>query len=123
MVADIALCVLAVEQLVFTLQYVSQSPWWRTEIGRIYAMKSVIWTLVVLQVSLSVITSSDYPGRHWYRLSIYIGGAVSLALLIVLLVRIQRQGRAARRAAGDVRTQRQLWADTLREWAGKASSR
>lgn len=117
LVADVALCVLAVEQLAFTLLYVLRSPWWTTRLGVIYAAKSLVWTLVVLQVTASVLSQSDYPYRHWFRLGIYAGGAAAMVGLTVVLWRFQQQGKAERRAAGDMRSQPQLWADTLREWA------
>lgn len=115
LIADIALCVLAGGQFAFTAQYVLRSPWWSTEIGKIYALKSVLWTLVVLQVAASVLTESEYPGRQYLRISIYIGGAVSIAVLWWLLRRIQQQGRDARAARGDARSQRRVWADALRD--------
>ncbi|AFA72328.1 hypothetical protein GPOL_c12730 [Gordonia polyisoprenivorans VH2] len=46
--ADIAPCVLAAEQLIFTALYTTRSPWWTTDPGRVYVAKSVVWTLVVL---------------------------------------------------------------------------
>lgn len=119
LIADIALCVLAAGQFAFTAQYVLRSPWWATEIGKIYALKSVLWTLVVLQVAASVLTESEYPGRQYFRISIYIGGAVSIAVLWWLLRRIQAQGRADRAAHGDTRSQPRVWADTLKDWAGR----
>ncbi|GAC70712.1 putative phage holin [Gordonia soli] len=119
MIADIAICVLAFEQLVFTVQYVVKSPWWASNLGKVYALKSTLWTLVVLQVAVSVSTGSEYPGRHYVRLVIYVGGAVAMVWLWLMLRRYQEEGREARARAGDTRTQRQLWADTLREWAGR----
>lgn len=119
-VADVALCVLATMQLIFTMQYALRSPWWTTEIGKIYALKSVLWTLVALQVAASVLTSSEYPGRQYFRISIYVGGAVAVFVLWMLLRRIQAQGREDRATRGDVRTQRRVWADTLRDWAGRS---
>ncbi|WP_244971570.1 putative phage holin [Gordonia rubripertincta] len=118
-VADIALCVLALGQFGFTAQYILRSPWWSTEIGKIYALKSVLWTLVVLQVSASVLTESEYPGRQYFRIAIYIGGALAVVVLWWMLGRIQGEGRKARAEHGDVRTQRRVWADALREWAGR----
>lgn len=118
-VADTALCVLATLQLIFTAQYVLRSPWWSTDIGKIYALKSVLWTLVALQVAASVLTESEYPGRQYFRTAIYVGGAVSVFVLWLLLRRIQSQGREVRAARGDTRSQPRVWADTLRDWAGR----
>lgn len=119
LVADIALCVLAAGQFAFTAQYVLRSPWWTTEIGKIYALNSVLWTLVVMQVAASVLTESEYPGRQYFRIAIYIGGALAVMVLWWLLRRIQKQGRDARALRGDIRTQPRVWADALREWAGR----
>lgn len=119
LVADAALCVLATMQLIFTAQYFLRSPWWSTEIGKIYALKSVLWTLVALQVAASVLTESEYPGRQYFRTVIYVGGALSVFVLWMLLRRIQAQSRANRAEHGDTRSQPRVWADTLKDWAGR----
>ena len=119
--ANAALCVLAVEMVVFTATYVGESPWWSTRLGQIYAVKSILLTLVLLQNAASVLSDSDYTGRHYFRLAIYGGGVLAMIALWLILRRYQREGKATRAAAGDRRSQPQLWADTLREWARRRS--
>lgn len=114
-----ALLLLAVVQIGFTLQYLLKSPWWVNELGRIYATKSVIMTLVLWQVSASVISQSQYPGREYWRLVIYVGGALAMVWLWWSLRQYQRRGREDREQHGDFRTQRRIWVDTLRELAHK----
>lgn len=117
--ATIALCVLALEMVVFMVTYVGGSPWWATPLGRIYAAKTVLMTLVLLQNAASVLTDSEYPGRHPLRLAIYAGGATAMVALWGMLRRYQRQGRAARAATGDTRSRWRVWVDILREWAAE----
>lgn len=114
--ANTALLILAVEMVVFTFTYASGSPWWATPLGKIYIAKTVLLTLVLVQNTASALTSTDYPGRHQIRLSIYAGGAVAMVLLWVMLRRYQREGKRLRAAAGDTRRQRQVWVDALRAW-------
>ncbi|WP_235716726.1 putative phage holin [Mycolicibacterium goodii] len=116
-VADIALCVLAVEMLVYTFTYAAGSPWWSTGLGRVYAVKSLLMTLVLGQNAISVVSEADYPGRHYVRMVIYVGGAIALLALWFVLRRYQREGKAMRAAVGDTRNRRQVWADAFRDWA------
>lgn len=91
--ADVALIVLAVLVAAFTVLYVVRSPWERNEIGRIYATKSVVLSLVMVQITLSVWVSAEYPGRQWARLVIYAAGALVYVPMIVSLVRHQQEDR------------------------------
>lgn len=111
-----ALLFLAVVQTGFSLQYLLRSPWWLTPLGRIYATLNVILTLVLWQVSASVITKSDYPGREYWRLAIYGGGGLAVLVLWQVLRIYQRRGREERATWGDIRSQSRIWLDTLRGW-------
>lgn len=95
--ANIALIVLAVMVAVFTILYIARSPWERNEIGRIYAGKSVLLSLVMIQIGLSVWISTEYPGRQWARLLIYSAGAVAYMPMIVSLWRHQQADRRRHR--------------------------
>lgn len=117
LVANLALFLLAVEMVIFMATFIVGSPWWSTKLGVIYAVKTVLLTLVLVQNTASVFSDSDYPGRHYLRLSIYAGGALAMAALWLALRRYQREGKQVRADAGDTRNRRQVWADTLREWA------
>lgn len=119
LIANSALCILALEMVVFTSTYTLGSPWWATRLGQIYAVKSVLLTLVLIQNVASVLSDSDYPGRHYLRMVIYVGGAVSMVALWIVLRRYQREGKALRIEVGDTRSRWQIWQDVIREWAHK----
>lgn len=123
LVATIGLCLMVVEMGIFLATYVIYSPWWVSPLGKIYAAKTTLMSLVLLQNAASVLSSSDYPFRHEIRAAIYIGGAIAMIALWVMLRRFQREGIAARAAAGDTRSRRQVWADTLRELAHRHDER
>lgn len=118
--ATAALCLLAIEMVVFWATYAGLSQWWVTPLGRIYFAKTTLLTLVLLQNAASVLSQSDYPGRHPLRAIIYASGAIAMIALWTMLRKYQREGKAARSAAGDQRTQRQIWSDTLRHFARRS---
>lgn len=91
--ANVALVVLAIMAVLFAAIYVIRSPWEHSEVGRIYALKSTLLALVMVQIALSVWISTEYPGRGWARLIIYTGGALAYIPMIASLVRHQRQDR------------------------------
>lgn len=111
------LCLMAVEMVVFLGTYAMYSPWWSTTLGRIYIAKTAMFTLVLTQNAASVLFDSDYPGRHPLRLAIYAGGSIMMVVFWWTLRRIQREGKAARLAAGDNRNRREVWADAIRDIA------
>ena len=117
--ANIALCILAVEMVIYMLTYTGGSPWWSTPLGRIYAIKTVMLTLVLMQNAAGVLSEQAYPGRDLVRFGIYWGSVFAMAGLWWMLRRYQRQGKAARAAEGDFRPWRRVWGDTLRDWAGR----
>lgn len=98
--ANWALLVLASLAAVFSALYVCRSPWRSNVIGRIYAAKSVVLTLVLIQITVSVLVSLDYPGRQPIRLAIYTAGALVYLPMIRSLLSHQQADRRARREGG-----------------------
>ncbi|MGW8936195.1 putative phage holin [Gordonia terrae] len=121
-VADWALVVLAVITSVFTLCYLIWQPWWKERVSIIYLGKSILLSLVLIQISASVWAGSDYPGRAWIRLTLYSGGALMMLALLVMLLVLQRRTRHERRAVGDVRRPWQIWAEEIRSYIARMHS-
>jgi glucan phosphoethanolaminetransferase (alkaline phosphatase superfamily) len=96
--ADWTLLVFAALVTCFALTYVMRSPWWRNRIGEIYLVKSVILSLVLVQISLATWVSTEYPGRDVVRLIIYTLGIISYVVMLWALVREQNEDRAQKRA-------------------------
>jgi len=100
---NISLVVMTVLVITFTAFYAARSPFWKNQIGWIFMAKSVFLSAVLIQVSLSVSTSSAsvvvgyYPGRDYLRLAIYAGGAVAYAVMLAALIYMQRGDRAHHR--------------------------
>lgn len=99
------LAVLAAAMWVFTIRYAFWSRWWTNRVGRVFLPEKVIMSTALTQVALSALTSSSYPGRDWARIVVYGLGALSLIVMTVLLVRIQRsdQPRPSRGGEGHER--------------------
>ncbi|ROZ89023.1 hypothetical protein [Gordonia sp. OPL2] len=112
-VADWALVVLAGVTTVFTLCYFVGQPWWKERVSIIYLGKSVLLSLVLIQISASVWAGTSYPGRAVIRLVLYSGGAIMMFALLVMLLVLQHRTRRDRRAAGDHRRQWEIWRDEL----------
>lgn len=110
------LCLLSVVMDVYLLTYVVGSPWWATMLGRIYALKTWLFALVLTQNAASALTNSDYPGREVIRLVLYAGSSAAMLGLWTVMRGYQRAGKAARAAVGDHRPQWRVWLDMLREW-------
>ncbi|ALM17598.1 putative phage holin [Mycobacteroides abscessus] len=93
LLANAALCVLAVQMVGYTVTYMLGSRgWWRSGLGKTYAVKSVLLTLVLIQNAASSLSDQDYPGRNGVRLAVYIGGVLAVQALWIILRRFQRQG-------------------------------
>ncbi|MHA4848573.1 putative phage holin [Rhodococcus sp. MSC1_016] len=97
-VADWTLLVFAGLVGCFALTYVTRSPWWRNRIGEIYLVKSVILSLVLVQISLATWVSTEYPGRQVVRLIVYTLGIISYVVMLWALVREQNEDRRRKRA-------------------------
>ncbi|QTJ64966.1 hypothetical protein HYG77_04705 [Rhodococcus sp. ZPP] len=97
--ADWALLGVTSMSAVFTMLYLARSPWWRTQLGKIYLSKSVVLTLVLVQNAVAVWISTDYTGRQSIRFAIYLLGAIVYVPMVWSLLLEQQRDRARRRAA------------------------
>ena len=95
------LVALTVVWCTFTLIYGVRSKWWSNEVGRVLLPEKVLTCLVLIQVSASAMSNSLYPGRDVIRIVLYAGCAVSVLVLTVVLVRVQRRERRCRSERGD----------------------
>lgn len=94
---DWALVSLTGIQVIFTLVYGFRSPWKTNRVGRVFLAKSVVLSIVLLQVSASVIWGVEYPFRVPIRTTIYWCGALAYVVMLVQLIREQQEDRARRR--------------------------
>lgn len=96
-----SLFVLAIVVVIFTLLYLFRSVdgWRHNRVGRVYLVKSIVLSVVLVQISFSVIYKSDYLGRDVIRAFIYPAGAVAYLWMMKSLLREQRDDRARRRKA------------------------
>lgn len=114
--ASVFLCLLSLVTDIYLLTYIAASPWWATMLGRIYALKTLLFALVLTQNAASVLNDSEYPARQVIRLVLYAGSTVAMIALWQMMRRYQREGKALRAALGDTRPQWRVWVDSLREW-------
>lgn len=114
--ADYALAALAIDTTIFTAVYAIWQPWWKERVSQIYLAKSVLLSLVLLQISASVFAGSDYPYRAEIRFTLYSLGALMMFALLIMLLVLQHRTRSDRRAAGDRRWQWQIWRDEIKGW-------
>lgn len=112
--ANLALLALSVLVTCFTLLYLVRSPWWRNRVGVIYAAKSTILSAVLIQITLSSLVSTEYPGRQPIRLAIYTLGAIAYLPMIWSLAREQAEDRRRRAAEDAKRKELQRVADNSR---------
>lgn len=91
--ANVALLFLAVLVTLFTGIYLCRSPWWTNRVGRIYVAKSVVLSVVLIQITVASWFSTDYAGRQPIRLAIYVLGALVYVPMIWSLLREQRRDR------------------------------
>lgn len=92
---DYTLFVLAIVVCTFTALYFARS-WFRKKknrVGNIYMAKSIFLSMVLIQVSASVIYKSDYWNRDYIRLVVYGVGVVAYVVMIVSLIREQNRDR------------------------------
>lgn len=90
-----ALFALAIVVVAFTLLYVFRSSdgWKHNRVGGVYLAKSI----VLLQISASVLSSSEYWGRDIVRLVVYSVDIVAYLWMMKSLPREQRNDRLRRR--------------------------
>ena len=92
---DYTLFALAIVVCLFTAVYFARS-WFRKKknrVGNIYMAKSVFLSMVLVQVSASVIYKSDYWNRDYIRLIVYGVGVVAYIVMIGSLIREQNRDR------------------------------
>lgn len=93
LLADVALTLMATAVVLFTILYGYRSAWNTNRIGKVFLVKSVLLSLVLVQVAVSVWTNSDYPFRDEIRLLIYASGFVAFVAMIRTLWREQQRDR------------------------------
>lgn len=91
--ANISLICFAAITTVFVLLYGLRSKWWTNEVGKVFFAKAVILPLVLWQVTASVWTTSDYPGREQIRFIIYTLAPIAYVVMVAVLWRQQRRDR------------------------------
>lgn len=97
-VGDWALFALAIVVVAFTLIYAIRSSdgWKHNRVGRVYLAKSVVLSIVLVQISASVIYQSDYWNRDTIRLIVYGSGIAAYLWMMKSLLREQREDRRSR---------------------------
>ena len=88
---SVALLCIALLTVTFTTLYVSRSRWWSNRIGKVYATKSVVLAVVLVQAAITVWWPGDYPFRLQIRWTVYAFGAVVYVPMILTLLREQRR--------------------------------
>ncbi|MHC9292054.1 putative phage holin [Mycobacterium sp. LTG2003] len=94
--ADVSLLAVAVLVLIFTAQYLGRSRWWTNRIGKVYLTKSVVLSLVLVQIAVALWWDTDYPFRQHIRFAIYALCAVAYVPMIATLWREQQRDRRRR---------------------------
>lgn len=90
---DVFLAAMAFELVLFTTIYIVRSKPFRTAIGTIFARKSIVFSLVMIHITVSVLIERLYPGRDVLRMVVYLAGAVVYIPMITSLVREQNAQR------------------------------
>ena len=90
---SVALLCIALLTVTFTALYVSRSRWWSNRIGKVYATKSVVLAVVLVQLAVTVWWPGDYPFRYQIRWTVYALGAVVYVPMILTLLREQNRDR------------------------------
>lgn len=85
MIGDWFLVTLTVGYCLFTLIYGTMFRWWNNEAGRVFFPAKVLMSLVMIQVTLSSLTKSDYPYRDWVRALLYGLGTLAIFSMVYLL--------------------------------------
>ncbi|MFV8136416.1 hypothetical protein ACNQR7_02475 [Mycolicibacterium senegalense] len=94
--ANISLISVAVLVVTFAVLYLTRSRWWTNRIGKIYLAKSIVLSLVLIQIVMASWWDADYPGRQHLRFAIYTLGAVAYLPMLVSLWREQQRDRKRR---------------------------
>ncbi|ORI13415.1 hypothetical protein [Rhodococcus sp. 1168] len=96
---DWSLFALAIVVVAFTLLYLtrSQGGWKYNRVGRVYLVKSMVLSFVLVQISLSVIYQSDYWSRDAVRALLYPAGVIAYLWMMRSLWREQLETRRVKR--------------------------
>lgn len=94
--ANVSLIYIAILTTTFTILYAWRSRWWVNRIGKIYLTKSIVMSLVLVQIVAATWWAADYPGRQHVRFLIYTLGAL---VYIPMLVSLWREQQCDRRKA------------------------
>ncbi len=92
--ANVSLLAVAGLATTFTVLYLVRSKWWTNRIGKIYLAKSVVLSLVLMQIVLASWWATDYPGRQHIRFVIYSLGAIVYVPMLIALWREQQRDRS-----------------------------
>lgn len=90
--ADGCLAVMAVLAAAWAMLYGVGSAWQSSSLGRAVLAQAIIMAAVLAQGAVSQWVSTDYPGRHEIRFTMYALGAVAYATMLRSLWREQRRG-------------------------------
>jgi len=99
--ANVSLIYIFVLTSAFTLLYLFRSKWWTNRIGKAYLTKSIVTSLVLLQIVLATWWSLDYPFRQQIRFIIYTWGALVYLPMLATLWGEQRRDRKQARERAD----------------------
>lgn len=88
---SVALITVAALTTVFTVLYVGRSRWWANRIGKVYATKSVVMAVVLVQAVVAVWWPGDYTYREQIRFCVYALGTIVYVPMIVTLLREQKR--------------------------------
>lgn len=88
--ANISLIYLAVLVTIFTVVYGLRSNWRGNRVGKVFMIKSVFLSLVLLQIVIASWWDGDYPFRQPIRFILYTAGAWTYAAMVVQLLQLNR---------------------------------
>lgn len=92
--ANLSLGYLAIITTIFTARYIGWSRWRQNKIGQVFAVCTLLLSLVLLQGAVAVWwPSSQYPGKEYVRFVIYSGGVLGMAGMLFSLWRHQHGDR------------------------------
>jgi TRAP-type C4-dicarboxylate transport system permease small subunit len=95
--ANLSLIYLAILVSAFTIIYGAWANWKSNRVGKVFFIKSIFLSLVLIQIVLSVWWPGDYPFRQQIRFALYTAGVVTYASMLVQLVMSLRETREQKR--------------------------
>lgn len=100
--ANIALLFAAVGVTGFTLLYGFRSKWRSNRIGRVYLVKCIVFSVVLLQIVAASWIDEDFAFRQQIRFAIYLAGALVYIPMLISLWREQQRDRRLRGELDDI---------------------